>query len=123
LRFAEIAKRDGVAGFCKDRVLETVDRGVHVALSHIVLPDFQIFFRAQGIPHRLIGRVLRGVVGIGFWLRLGRTLRRRLRRDAEHRECQQSDDCSGRTKRSSGWREAKHNPLIQSSMMEVAPGE
>src|SRR6202023_3162975 len=73
LGFAQKTKRDGVAGFRCRSVLKAIDGRVEIAFFHIELANFEIFFRAQGIPHGLVGRVLRG----GVFFLLGKGLRRR----------------------------------------------
>src|SRR5260370_1238045 len=62
LGFGQEAKRDGIARFRRGGVLKTIDGGVQIALLHVVLADFEIFFRAQRIPCGLVGRVLRRTV-------------------------------------------------------------
>ena len=65
LCFAEVAERNRVARLGIDGVFEAVDGRIVVPGMHIVLSHFNVFFRAQGVPLRLIRRVFRGI-GIGF---------------------------------------------------------
>src|SRR5215467_12406866 len=62
LRLAEIAEGNRIARLSLDGVLKAVDGSVVIALVQVVLADFNVLLCAQGVPRRLIGRILRSRV-------------------------------------------------------------
>src|SRR6267142_3093459 len=91
LRFGEVAERRGIARLCFNRVSETVNRGVKLSVLHVVLANFDVFFRAVRVP---LGLVFGGfrcrvglLVGLCFWRIVGLSglpERRRSRAASDH---------------------------------------
>src|SRR5579859_915375 len=72
LRLAEVFERDGIAGLGGGGILKAIDGRVDVALPHVILADFDVFFRAQRVPSGLVGCVLCGAVRFVLLVRLFR---------------------------------------------------
>src|SRR5438876_7594136 len=56
---------DWSSDVCSSDLLEAVDGRIVIPDMHVVLGHLNVFFRAQGVPLRLIRRILGGI-GIGF---------------------------------------------------------
>src|SRR6202008_2419167 len=55
VEFAQKEERNRESRLCGGGVLEAIDGRVHVTLLHVELPNFNVFFGAQGIPLGLVG--------------------------------------------------------------------